>query len=157
MLAEVYGAQLDRAGRVIVELRPVAPGASRGRRDWGHGVGARPPQRPAAARAGAGGDPGRPLRGARLAARLHDEPSHPPFHYLDKGTLATIGRAAAVADVRGLRFGGFAAWATWLVVHIFYLIGFENRAVVIFRWAYSYLTRGRGSRLITTAAHERST
>ena len=55
-------------------------------------------------------------------------------------------------EVRGLRFSGFIAWAAWLLVHIFYLIGFENRAVVMFRWAYSYFTRGRGSRLITAAA-----
>jgi NADH dehydrogenase len=69
--------------------------------------------------------------------------------------LATIGRASAVADVGGLRFSGFLAWAAWLVVHIFYLIGFENRVVVLLRWAYSYLTRGRGSRLITEAAEAR--
>jgi NADH:ubiquinone reductase (H+-translocating) len=76
----------------------------------------------------------------------------PPFRYRDKGTLATIGRARAVADIRGLRFSGFLAWVVWLTVHIFYLIGFENRMVVLLRWGYSYLTRGRGSRLITEAA-----
>ena len=75
-----------------------------------------------------------------------------PFRYRDKGTLATIGRDRAVADIKGLRFSGFLAWATWLFVHIFYLIGFENRIVVMLRWAYSYFTRGRGSRLITEAA-----
>ena len=65
--------------------------------------------------------------------------------------LATIGRASAVADVKGLRFSGFIAWAAWLVIHIFYLIGFENKLVVLSRWAYSYLTGGRASRLITEA------
>jgi NADH dehydrogenase len=73
----------------------------------------------------------------------------PPFRYLDKGNLATIGRARAVADLRGLRISGFFAWVTWLVVHIYYLIGFENRLVVLVRWAYNFVTRGRGGRLIT--------
>jgi NADH:quinone reductase (non-electrogenic) len=90
--------------------------------------------------------------GRLIRARLAGGAAPPPFRYRDKGTLATIGRRRAVADIRGLRFSGFLAWATWLVVHIFYLIGFENRVVVILRWAISYLTRGRGSRLITDAA-----
>ena len=87
-----------------------------------------------------------------VAARVADKPAPPPFRYRDKGTLATIGRDRAVADIKGLRFSGFLAWITWLFVHIFYLIGFENRVVVLFRWAYAYFTRGRGSRLITEAA-----
>jgi NADH dehydrogenase len=87
-----------------------------------------------------------------VAARVAGEAAPPPFRYRDKGTLATIGRDRAVADVKGLRFSGFLAWITWLFVHIFYLIGFENRVVVLFRWGYAYLTRGRGSRLITEAA-----
>ncbi len=78
--------------------------------------------------------------------------STPPFHYRDKGTLATIGRARAVADIAGVRLSGFVAWVTWLAVHIFYLIGFENRTIVLLRWAYSFFTRGRGARLITEAA-----
>jgi NADH dehydrogenase len=76
-----------------------------------------------------------------------------PFHYLDKGNLATIGRARAVADVKGLQLSGFIAWVTWLVVHLWYLIGFQNRIIVLIRWAFSFVTHGRGSRLI---AHERS-
>jgi NADH dehydrogenase len=72
-----------------------------------------------------------------------------PFHYRDKGNLATIGRAAAVADVRGIRLSGFLAWATWLVVHLWYLIGFQNRLLVLIRWSFSFLTHGRGARLIT--------
>jgi NADH dehydrogenase len=83
----------------------------------------------------------------RLSAR-----DTPPFRYRDKGTLATIGRAKAVADVRGLRISGFPAWLTWLLVHLFYLIGFENRLLVLLKWAYSFFTHGRGARLITEAA-----
>jgi NADH dehydrogenase len=90
--------------------------------------------------------------GRIVAARLAGHPAQPPFHYRDKGMLATIGRARAVAQVDGLRFSGVVAWLAWLVVHIYYLIGFQNRLVVMIRWAYSYLTRGRGSRLITEAA-----
>jgi NADH dehydrogenase len=83
--------------------------------------------------------------------RLRDE-STPPFHYQDKGNLATIGRAAAVADIKGLRLSGLFAWLTWLTVHLFYLVGFQNRLVVLIRWSISFATRGRGARLITTQA-----
>jgi len=71
-----------------------------------------------------------------------------PFHYRDKGNLATIGRSRAVADIKGLHFSGFPAWVVWLTVHLFYLIGFENRLLVLFRWTISFLTHGRGARLI---------
>jgi len=89
--------------------------------------------------------------GALIAARLKGG-SLPPFHYRDKGTLATIGRGHAVAEVRGLRLSGVIAWVTWLLVHIFYLIGFENRVLVLLRWSYSFFTKGRSTRLITEAA-----
>ena len=72
-----------------------------------------------------------------------------PFRYRNKGSVATIGRAAAVADLGRLRFSGFAAWLAWLVIHIFYLIGFRNRLWVLFGWAWSYVTYQRGARLIT--------
>ena len=72
-----------------------------------------------------------------------------PFHYFDRGTMATIGRAAAVAQIRALHLSGFLAWMAWLVVHIFFLIGFENRLLVIVQWAWSYLSYERGARLIT--------
>jgi NADH dehydrogenase len=72
-----------------------------------------------------------------------------PFHYVDKGSLATIGRAAAVADLGRLHLTGFAAWLAWLFVHVFFLIGFRNRVLVIFSWAWTYLTYERGARLIT--------
>jgi NADH:quinone reductase (non-electrogenic) len=71
------------------------------------------------------------------------------FHYFDKGMLATIGRAAAVADFGFLRISGFFAWLAYLFVHIFFLIGFRNRFVVMFEWAWAYFTFQRGARLIT--------
>ncbi len=80
----------------------------------------------------------------RLAGR---EPA--PFRYHDKGNLATIGRARAVADVKGVRLSGFIAWVTWLLVHLWYLIGFQNRLLVLIRWSFSFFTHGRGARLIT--------
>jgi NADH dehydrogenase len=72
-----------------------------------------------------------------------------PFHYRDKGNLATIGRAAAVADIKGIHLSGLLAWMTWLLVHLWYLVGFQNRVLVFIRWAVSFATRGRGARLIT--------
>ncbi|HEX6132928.1 MAG TPA: NAD(P)/FAD-dependent oxidoreductase [Longimicrobiales bacterium] len=71
------------------------------------------------------------------------------FHYVDKGDLATIGRAAAVARLGKLRLSGFVAWVIWVVVHIMYLIGFRNRVIVMLQWAWAYLTYHRGIRLIT--------
>ena len=72
-----------------------------------------------------------------------------PFHYWDKGNLATIGRKSAVADFGKIRISGTFAWLTWLFVHLMYLVGFQNRLVVFVRWTYSYVTRNRGARLIT--------
>jgi NADH:ubiquinone reductase (H+-translocating) len=72
-----------------------------------------------------------------------------PFSYWDKGQLAVIGRGRAVADIRRLHFDGFFAWLTWIFVHIFFLIGFRNRVLVLIQWAWSYLTYSRGARLIT--------
>jgi NADH dehydrogenase len=72
-----------------------------------------------------------------------------PFHYVDKGNLATIGKAAAVADFGWLRISGLVAWVLWIVVHIFFLIGFRNRVIVMFEWAWAYFTSQRGARLIT--------
>jgi NADH:ubiquinone reductase (H+-translocating) len=83
-----------------------------------------------------------------VRARLRGQESR-PFHYHDKGNLATIGRAAAVADIRGVKLSGFLAWVTWLVVHLWYLVGFQNRLLVLMRWSFSFVTRNRGSRLIT--------
>jgi NADH:ubiquinone reductase (H+-translocating) len=72
-----------------------------------------------------------------------------PFRYVDKGNLATIGKAAAVADFGFVRLSGLVAWLLWIVVHIFFLIGFRNRVIVIFEWAWAYFTSQRGARLIT--------
>ena len=71
------------------------------------------------------------------------------FRYWDKGQLAVIGRGQAVADIWKLHFGGFIAWMVWIFVHIFFLIGFRNRVLVLFQWAWSYFTYSRGARLIT--------
>ena len=67
-----------------------------------------------------------------VRARLQGRAA-PPFRYRDKGNLATIGRAAAVADIKGVKLSGFLAWMTWLVVHLFYLVGFQNRLLVLIR------------------------
>jgi NADH dehydrogenase len=71
-----------------------------------------------------------------------------PFRYVDKGSLATIGRSAAVADIRGLKLSGLPAWLAWLGIHIFFLIGFRNRIVVLFEWAIAYFTHQRNARLL---------
>jgi NADH:ubiquinone reductase (H+-translocating) len=76
----------------------------------------------------------------------------PVARYRDKGNLATIGRGRAVAEIKGVRLSGPVAWITWLLVHLWYLIGFENRLLVLTRWSFSLLTRGRGARLITGTA-----
>jgi NADH:ubiquinone reductase (H+-translocating) len=75
--------------------------------------------------------------------------ARPAFHYWDKGSIATIGRAAAVAEFGKLHISGFLAWLSWLFVHIFFLIGFRNRLLVLIQWAWSYFTYERGARLIT--------
>ncbi len=72
-----------------------------------------------------------------------------PFHYVDKGTMATIGRARAVADIGELTFKGFFAWILWSTVHILYLIGFRNRLMVMLNWAWQWVVQARGARLIT--------
>jgi NADH dehydrogenase len=83
-----------------------------------------------------------------IAARLRGEQPR-PFHYVDKGNLATIGRSKAVAELRGgINLWGLPAWLAWLTVHIYYLIGFQNRLLVLLRWIGSFITRGRGARLI---------
>jgi NADH dehydrogenase len=154
MLGEATGAEVDRAGRLTVEPDLSLPGHPEVLalgdmvrvRDAGSGESVTlPGLAPVAMQEG--------RYAARLVTRrLGGKPAPPPFHYRDKGALATIGRARAVAEVKGVRLSGFIAWAGWLLIHIFYLIGFQNRLVVVVRWGYSYVTRGRGSRLITDAA-----
>jgi NADH dehydrogenase len=72
-----------------------------------------------------------------------------PFHYLDKGNLATVGRNKAVAPFGRVHIAGFLAWFVWVFVHLMYLVEFENRLLVFVEWVYNYLTRNRGARLIT--------
>ena len=92
--------------------------------------------------------------GRFVARQIARSVSTPPkqretFAYLDKGIMATIGRSRAVADIRGLHLWGFVAWVAWLFLHVLYLIDFRNRIIVLFNWAWSYVTYERGSRLIT--------
>ena len=143
-LAELTGAARDRAGRVTVEPDLTLPGHPE---VFALGDMVRlheavlPGVAPVAMQEG------------RYAARvirdrLAGRETTPPFHYRDKGNLATIGRNAAVADIKGVKLSGFLAWITWLVVHLFYLVGFQNRILVFIRWAVSFVTRGRGDRII---------
>ncbi|MDQ3057008.1 MAG: NAD(P)/FAD-dependent oxidoreductase, partial [Pseudomonadota bacterium] len=82
-----------------------------------------------------------------ISARLACAPTR-PFRYRDFGNLATMGRRAAIVDLHGLRFSGFPAWAFWLAAHIFFLIGFRNRMVVLIDWARSYWSYQRSARII---------
>jgi NADH:quinone reductase (non-electrogenic) len=84
-----------------------------------------------------------------IAARARNEASPAPFHYRNKGTLATIGRHSAIADFGRVKLTGFVAWVLWGLVHIFLLIGFRNRVAVFLNWMWAWLTFGRGARLIT--------
>jgi NADH dehydrogenase len=81
---------------------------------------------------------------AQLAGRVL-----PPFHYHNRGNLAVVGRHAAVADLGRLKFAGFLAWLAWIFIHIWFLIEFDNKLLVLFQWAWNYFTRKRGARLIT--------
>ncbi|HRJ87369.1 MAG: NAD(P)/FAD-dependent oxidoreductase [Blastocatellia bacterium] len=83
-----------------------------------------------------------------------DERPRTDFEYVDKGTMATIGRSKAIADVAGIKTTGLVAWLFWLFLHVFFLIGFRNRLVVLASWFWAYLTRERSARLITGDAHE---
>jgi NADH:ubiquinone reductase (H+-translocating) len=149
-LAGLTGAELDRTGRITVNPDLTLPGHPE--------VLALGDMVRVADASGAGVElPGVApvaMQQGRYAARVVRDRlqgrSTPPFHYRDKGNLATIGRAKAVADLpAGLKLSGLPAWVTWLVVHLFYLIGFQNRLLVVIRWGISFLTLGRCARLIT--------
>jgi NADH:ubiquinone reductase (H+-translocating) len=150
-LAELTGAEQDSAGRVTVEPDLTLPGHPE---VFALGDMVRVRGRDGAAITLPGVAPVAIQQGryaARIVrARLQDR-AVPPFRYRDKGNLATIGRAAAVADIKGVKLSGLLAWMTWLVVHLFYLVGFQNRILVLIRWSISFMTRGRGTRLITSA------
>ena len=153
-LADLSGAESDRAGRVTVEPDLTLPGHPevfalgdmvRVRQPGGEPV-AYPGVAPVAMQQGR-------YAAQVIRARLRSRET-PSFRYRDKGNLATIGRGAAVADIKGLHLSGFIAWLTWLLVHLWYLIGFQNRLVVLIRWSISFLTHGRGARLITRTSAE---
>ncbi len=146
-LARSLGAPLDRAGRVLVEPDLTIPG----HRDVfviGDLAAVKQPDEsfvpgvaPAAIQEG--------VHSARnLDRAIRGEPLK-PFRYRDKGSLATIGRAAGVADFGPIKLSGFIAWFAWLAIHIFFLIGFRNRFLVITQWAWAYVTYQRAARLIT--------
>ncbi len=100
------------------------------------------------------------MQQGKFLAKLIKDPekytaeTRPAFHYLDKGSMATIGRARAVADIRGLKLSGFTAWMMWSVIHILFLIGFRNRLHVFVEWMWHYFTYKRGVRLITDRPEE---
>jgi len=84
-----------------------------------------------------------------IRARLQGQKDTPPFHYFDKGDMAVIGRAAAVANIFGLHVSGLPAWLIWLFIHLMYIVEFQNRVLVFVQWGFEYLTFSRGARLIT--------
>jgi NADH dehydrogenase len=152
-LTASLGTKLDAAGRVMVEPDLTVPGEPR---IFVIGDAAR-----------VDGPDGKPLPGvspvamqqartvAKSIRRAIAGKDMVAFRYLDKGSMATIGRSRAIAMVQRMHMSGFLAWMAWLVVHIWYLIGFRNRLVVLFTWAWSYFTYRRGARLITDRAPAR--
>ncbi len=91
-----------------------------------------------------------------IRARLQGKKELPPFHYVNKGDMAVIGRAAAVADIFGFHISGLPAWLIWLFVHLIYIVEFQSRLLVFIQWGFEYLTFSRGARLITGEAAEDS-
>jgi NADH:ubiquinone reductase (H+-translocating) len=87
--------------------------------------------------------------GKAIAARLKGQKALPPFHYFNKGDMAVIGRAAAVANIFGLHVAGVIAWMIWLFIHLMYIVQFQSRILVFIQWGFEYLTFSRGARLIT--------
>jgi NADH dehydrogenase len=84
-----------------------------------------------------------------IKARLAGRPTKAEFHYFDKGSMATISRFSAVADIGKLKFSGFIAWVLWLVVHLMYIVGFKSRITTVLHWLVSFLGRGRSQRTST--------
>ncbi len=146
-LGKTLGATVDGAGRVIVKDDLSVPGAPNVFVIGDLASIKQPGGQPVPGLAPAAMQMGRHV--ARNLARATRGGTLEPFRYVDKGTLATIGRGAAVAEIGKLRLGGFVAWLAWLLIHIFYLIGFRNRVRVLAEWAWIYLRNESGSRLIT--------
>lgn len=148
VLAARAGATLDRAGRVVVAPDCTVPGhpeifvigdlASFSPENTGKPL---PGVAPVAMQQGR-------YAATVIQRRLRGE-TLPAFTYHDRGSMAVIGRGAAVADVKGVRFDGFLAWLTWLFIHLMYLVEFDNRLLVLTQWALNYFTWNRGARLIT--------
>jgi NADH dehydrogenase len=147
ILKEKAGAELDRGGRVIVGPDLSVPGHPEilvigDMANFSHPDGKPlPGVAPVAMQQGT-------YAAKLIVRRLRGQPVK-PFHYFDKGSLATIGRRAAVADFGPVRFSGLFAWLAWLFIHLMYLVGFQNRILVLIEWVYDYVTRNRGARLIT--------
>jgi NADH dehydrogenase len=152
LLAAANGAETDRAGRVTVGQDLTLPGHPEVMAlgdmvrvaDGEGGVLPLPGVAPVAMQQGR-------YAAEAVRRRLAGRGPAPPFRYRDKGNLATIGRLRAVGEIKGLRLSGFPAWAGWLLVHLFYLSGLQNRVLVMIRWTVSFVTHGRGARLITRA------
>jgi NADH:ubiquinone reductase (H+-translocating) len=150
-VARATGAPTDRNGRIQVEADLTVPGHPEIFAVGDAAVQPWKPNRPVPGVAQGGIQGGR--HAARTIQRRLSGEATPPFHYANRGDVAVIGRLAGVTDIPWLgpfgRQSGFFAWALWLTIHLVYLIGFANRLVVTVRWAWSFLTHGRGSRLIT--------
>jgi len=148
VLADRAGAPLDRAGRVIVEQDLSIAGHPEI-----HVIGDLASFRHQDGKPLPGVAPVAMQQGRYVAHLIRDRAAGrapgPPFHYFNKGNLATVGRNKAVADFGLIRIAGFLAWFTWVFVHLMYLVEFENRLLVLTEWVYNYITRNRGARLIT--------
>ncbi len=145
-LAAATDAEVDRVGRIVVEPDLTVPGHPEifvigDLAHFAHQTGA-----PLAGVAPVAMSQGR--YAANTIQRRLTGTAHKPFRYFNKGQLATIGRASAVADFGRLRFSGYPAWLLWLFVHLMYLVEFENRMLVFIQWAWNYITWQRGARLI---------
>jgi NADH dehydrogenase len=151
-LTKRLGVELDRAGRVKVNPDLSLPGHPEV-----FAIGDMALLLQADGKPVPGVSPAAMQEAAHVATIIEDElaapdPSHvtrAPFKYFDKGTMATIGRSAAVAYTGPLKLSGFIAWVAWLFVHLIFLIGFRNKIFVLMQWIYSYFTYKRGARLIT--------
>ena len=147
VLADQTGAELDRMGRLVVEPDLTLPGHPNifvigDLANFAYGLDAPlPGVAQVAMQQG--------VHAAELILARQRGRELPAFVYKDKGTMAVIGRNAAVADIGRLHISGFPAWLIWLFVHISFLIGFDNKVLVLVQWAWYYLTRKRGARLIT--------
>ena len=140
-LGTELGAEVDRAGRVLVEPDLTIPGHSEISVVGDLAATKLPGTAPVAMH-----------QGRYVAQAIESRVtggSVPPFRYRDKGNLAVIGRAKAVALLGRFRFWGYPAWLLWLFVHLLYLVVFESRVIVFIQWAWSYFTRNRRARLIT--------